>query len=205
MSVIQISAETREKALQEALEALGLPEEALEIEWGEEEEDLLAGARPHVQINVRVRPEYVEEKVRHSLTALLDKMKIPHEIQALSRDDMTLLNIKSEHPDVLIGHRGETLDALQHLVARMAKVSGRDIPLVLVDAGNYRLRHIQRLKRVCHDLSQLILKNGGEEHFDPMNAIDRKIVHTLLKEVKGVKSFSHGEDINRHVIIAPAS
>jgi len=203
MSLIQIIAQTREQAMREALDRLGLPEEALDIQWGQEEEDLLPGARPLVQLNVQVRPQYVADKVRECLDKLLNKMSVPHDITTEIRDGIILAGIKCDHPDVLIGHRGETLDALQHLVVRMAEVNGRDIPLVLVDVGNYRLRRIQRLKRVCHDLSQAVLKSGAEEQFDPMEPIDRKIIHTLLKNVKGVRSFSRGEDVSRHVIVAP--
>jgi hypothetical protein len=73
MSVIQIIAQTREQAMREALDRLGLPEEALDIQWGQEEEDLLPGARPLVQLNVQVRPQYVADKVRECLDKLLNK------------------------------------------------------------------------------------------------------------------------------------
>jgi spoIIIJ-associated protein len=203
MSEIQIIAQTREQALREALDRLGLPEEALDIQWGQEQEDLLPGAKPLVQLNVEVRPQYVADKVKDCLDQLLNKMAIPHDLTSEVREGIILVSARCDQPDVLIGHRGETLDALQHLVVRIAGVNGREIPLVLVDVGNYRLRRIQRLKRVCQDLSQAVLKSGVEEHFDPMEPIDRKIVHTLLKKIKGIRTFSRGEDASRHVIVAP--
>ncbi|HBF33901.1 TPA: hypothetical protein DDW35_05000 [Candidatus Sumerlaeota bacterium] len=203
MCDIQIIAPTREQALKEVTERLRLPEEALEIQWSQEEEELLAGAKPQVQLNVRIRLEYVGEKVKESLDTLLEYMQTPHEVESAIHEGIILVSIKSEDADNLIGHHGETLDAIQHLVVRLAHMNGRDIPLVLVDAGNYRLKRIQRLKRVCQELAQLALKGGCEEHFDPMDSVDRKIVHTILKTIPGVKTFSRGEDANRHVIVAP--
>ncbi|MFP4381491.1 MAG: protein jag [Candidatus Sumerlaeia bacterium] len=205
MSSIQITAETREEAKKEALRRLGLPEEALDIEWSQEEEDLLPGAKPFIQMNASVRPEYVAEKTLECTRGILEKMDIDFEVQSVIEHGMVIVRIESEKAEVLIGYRGETLDALQHLVVRMARMSGREIPLVLLDVGNYRQKRINRLERVCDDLVELVLENGEEEHFDPMDATDRKIVHTLLKERPGIKTFSRGEDMNRHVIVAPDS
>ena len=95
-------------------------------------------------------------------------------------------------------------DAIQHLVVRLARMNGRDIPLVLVDAGNYRPQNVSNASNAfCEELAQLALKKHGEEHFDPMDSVDRKIVHTVLKGIPGVKTFSRGEDAHRHVIVAP--
>jgi spoIIIJ-associated protein len=203
MSSIQITAETREKALAEALRRLELPEEALDIEWSQEEVDLLPGARPLIQITATVRLEYVAEKTLECTDKLLDAMEIEHEIESSIDNGLVLVSIKSENAENLIGYRGETLDAIQHLVVRMARVSGREIPLVLLDVDDYRMKRINRLKRVCDELAELVVESGQEEHFDPMDATDRKIVHTLLMNKKGVKTFSRGEDLNRHVIVAP--
>jgi spoIIIJ-associated protein len=204
MSDIRITSATREAATQEALNQLRLPLEALDIEWSEEEpDDLLAGARPLVQMNVKVRLEYVAQVVVECTRNLLEKMEIRGEVEAHCDDDFVLASISCDHQETLIGHRGETLDALQHLVVRMTNMGGRDMPLIIVDAGNYRKRRIERLKRVARDLAHLALQNGTEEVFDPMDAIDRKIVHTVLKGIEGVKTYSRGEEENRHVIVAP--
>jgi spoIIIJ-associated protein len=85
----------------------------------------------------------------------------------------------------------------------MTRLSGREMPLVLLDVANYRARRIERLRRVAMDLAKTVLDSGQEEFFDPMDAIDRRIVHTLLKTVKGIKTYSRGEELDRHVIIAP--
>jgi spoIIIJ-associated protein len=205
MCVLQISAQTREQALREALERLRLPEEALDLEWGEEPSDeLLAGARPFVQLSVSIRPDYVQQKVHQCLAGLLEAMDVRVQISAETEMGMALLNVSCEDPQALIGHHGETLDALQHLVVRMTRLSGRDMPLIMIDVANYRRRRIHRLRKVAEDLACLALERDQEEAFDPMEPIDRKIVHTLLKGIDGVQSYSRGEGWGRHVVVAPA-
>ncbi|MBN1867204.1 hypothetical protein JW916_07910 [Candidatus Sumerlaeota bacterium] len=204
MTDLTITAETREAATQEALRRLRLPLEALEIEWSEEEPDgLLAGARPFVLMNVRISLDYVAGVVAECVRNLLERMEIRAEVEVQCPDDFVLVGISCDRQENLIGHRGETLDALQHLVIRMTHMGGRDMPLILLDVGNYRKRRIERLRRVARDLANLCLENDREEAFDPMDAIDRKVVHTLLKSVTGVKTYSRGEEEHRHVIVAP--
>lgn len=204
MSDIQITAKTREAAMREALDRLGLPEEALEVEWSEEQDDLLASARPYVQMNVRIRLDYVADKVATCVRALLEKMEMEATVEGSIFGEMVLVKIETPHQDVLIGYHGETLDSLQQLVLRMTKLNGREMPLILLDVGNYRGRRIDRLRRVASDLAAAVLETGKEEYFDPMDSIDRKIVHTILKEFPGIKTYSRGEDATRHVIVAPA-
>jgi spoIIIJ-associated protein len=203
MKPMQITAESREEATREALERLGVPEDALDIEWSQEEEELLAGARPYVQMNVSIRPDYIIGKIEACLGELLEKMEIEATVQAVADDLMICAQIETERKEILIGYHGETLDALQHLVVRMARLGGRDMPLIIVDVGEYRQERVGRLKRVAEDLAELALENEQEEPFDPMDAIDRKVLHTILKNIDGVESFSRGEGRSRQVVVAP--
>lgn len=204
MSPLEITAETREEALEEALDILDLPEEALELEWSEEDEDLLAGARPHVKLVAHVRPMYVAEQIRECTEVLLGKMEIEAEVEIdEDQPEAMLVRIDSDRDGALIGHRGETLDAIQHLVVRMTRMSGREMPLVLLDVGDYRKRRIERLRRVAEELAEDAIEFDREEPLDPMNAIDRKIMHTILKDIDGVRSFSRGDEPDRCVVIEP--
>jgi spoIIIJ-associated protein len=203
MSHIEITAPTREAATREAMERLQLPLEALDIEWTKEQEDLLAGARPFVQMNIVIRLDYVADKIVAALRGLLEKMGIAATVSASCEDEIVLVSIESAETEVLIGYHGETLDAIQHIVIRMARMAGRDMPLILVDAGEYRSRRIKRLLRVAQSLAELVVKNRQEEEFDPMDSLDRKIVHTLLKGIPGVHSYSRGEGDARQVVVAP--
>jgi len=204
MHDLQITAETREKALEEARRRLGLPPEALDIEWREEaDEDLLAGAKPMVQASIAIRTDYVAGRIQEILVGLLEKMGIEAEVSIREEPEATLVKVEVPEPDLLIGHHGETLDSLQHLVVRMMGVGGREMPLVLIDVGSYRLRRIERLRKVCQTLADMVLSEGQEEQLDPMSSTDRKIVHTIIKGIEGVKSYSRGEEYSRHVVIAP--
>ena len=205
MHTLQITAETREKAMEEATRRLGLPQEALEVEWGREEDDeLLAGAKPMVEGCFAIREDYVVDRVHEILAGLLDHMDVDGDIETREEPEFTLVSIVDcPLADVLIGRHGETLEALQHLVVRMTGISAREMPLVLVDVGDYRQRRIERLRKVSHTLAEMALENGNEEEFDPMSATDRKVVHTIVKEIDGVKSYSRGEGESRRVVVSP--
>jgi spoIIIJ-associated protein len=204
MCPLCISAASREEALAEALKRLELPKEALEMEWSEEaSEELLAGAKPFVELRVVVRPEYVAEKVAAGVRALLEKMGFDAKVELKNVCEFQLVNVESEDEEILVGRRGETLDAIHQLVLRMTNLTGRDIPLILLDVNGWREKRILRLQKVCLEIAADVRESGKEEYLDPMNSIDRKIVHHLVRDLPGVTSYSRGEELNRHVIIGP--
>ncbi len=206
MPPIEITAKTKEEAIEEACDRLDLPEEALDIEFQEEEEDLLAGAKPLILAKVQVNLDYVADCVAETLEGLLEHMDIgEYSVSTETAPHMVIASIDNDQAEILIGYHGETLDAIQQLVVRMAHLGGREMPLILVDVAEYRGKRLNRLRRVCEDLAELAIENGQEEDFDPMDALDRKIVHTLLRDHEGVETYSRGEGRSRRVIIAPVS
>ena len=96
MSHIEITAPTREAATREALERLQLPIEALDIEWTNEQEDLLAGARPFVQMNIAIRLDYVANKVVVVLRDLLEKMGIEAQVSASCENEIVLVSMDTQ-------------------------------------------------------------------------------------------------------------
>jgi spoIIIJ-associated protein len=108
-----------------------------------------------------------------------------------SEDDMALL----------IGKHGQTLDAIQEL-ARQAIGRRLDERIrVIVDVEDYRKRREARLEERAREVAERVLRDGGEEELEPMNALERKIVHDAVAEVEGVETFSRGEDPSRYVVI----
>jgi spoIIIJ-associated protein len=108
-----------------------------------------------------------------------------------SEDDMALL----------IGKRGQTLDAIQEL-ARQAVGHRLDERIrVIIDVEDYRKRRESRLEERAREVADRVLRDGGEEELEPMNALERKIVHDAVTEAEGVETFSRGEEPNRYVVI----
>ncbi len=200
--------ETKEKAVAEAAEELDFPAEALDVKVCGERDDCNCGKSDgdgEVKICVAVKAKFVAEELMEEARDLLEKMQIEAEVGYEECGTFHLVCIKNDKPELLIGYMGETLDALQYLLLRMTDLGGAGMPMVLIDVDNYRRERIEDLGKVCDDLVKDVLKSKQEEFFDPMDSIDRKIVHMLLAGREGIRTYSKGYGRTRHVIVAPAN
>ena len=104
---------------------------------------------------------------------------------------------------LLIGHDGQTLDAIQELT-RMAVGRRLDQRVrVIVDVDDYRKQRESRLVEHARELAERVLSTGQEEELDPMNSYERKLVHDAVSEVEGIESESRGVDPTRYVVLRP--
>ncbi|WP_143521208.1 RNA-binding cell elongation regulator Jag/EloR, partial [Pseudomonas sp. 2995-1] len=119
------------------------------------------------------------------------------------RKDGIFLNISGVDIGVLIGKRGQTLDSLQYLVNLVANRQSNNYVRIYLDAEGYRDRRKEALETLASRLSSKAIRTKKEVCLEPMNAHERKIIHTALQNVKGVKTYSDGEEPNRCIIVAP--
>lgn len=103
----------------------------------------------------------------------------------------------------VIGHRGETLDALQYLASLVANHSGGSYFRLTLDVGNYREKRRETLEALGRKMAYRAVKSGRNSSLEPMNPYERRIIHTAVQEVEGAKSWSEGQDQARHVVIGP--
>jgi spoIIIJ-associated protein len=115
------------------------------------------------------------------------------------------IRIEIEGPDAarIIGKKGNVLDALQYLTARVVVRPGSTRRHVIVDAEGYRARHEDQLAQMARRLAQRVATEGKVITFDPMSPRERRIVHMALRDVKGVRTESIGEEPQRRVQIIP--
>lgn len=115
------------------------------------------------------------------------------------------IRIEIEGPDAgrIIGKKGSVLDAIQYLTARVVLKPGDPRRHVIVDAEGYRARHEDQLAQMARRLAQRVAVEGKVITFDPMSPRERRIVHMALREVKGVRTESMGEEPQRRVQIIP--
>jgi spoIIIJ-associated protein len=104
---------------------------------------------------------------------------------------------------LLIGRHGQTLDAIQELARTAVGRRLDDRIRVLIDVGDYRKRAEDRLVDHAREVAERVDRTGEEEHLDPMNAYERKLVHDLVAEFDGLESVSEGTDPDRFVVIRP--
>ena len=139
------------------------------------------------------------------LSDLLKNMKIEATVQAAETDDGLRLNILSDTDGLLIGRRGETLDALQYIVSLYLNKDRKEngYRRVSVDTEGYRQRREETLRRLARKNAVKVAKTGRSVAMEPMNPYERRVLHSALQSFKGVTTHSEGEEPNRRVIITP--
>ena len=116
-----------------------------------------------------------------------------------------VLSLEGGDVGYVIGHRGETLNALQYLAGLVANHAGNAYYRVNLDIGNYREKRKQTLENLGRKMAEKSLRTGRNVSLEPMNPYERRIIHTAVQTVEGAKSWSEGEDVARHVVIGPVA
>ena len=102
---------------------------------------------------------------------------------------------------ILIGRRGETLDALQYLTSLRVNRGQDDYTRVTLDTENYRAKREDTLIRLANRMANRAVKTGRKVSLEPMNPYERRIIHSALQQNDAVDTHSEGEEPNRHVVI----
>jgi spoIIIJ-associated protein len=123
-------------------------------------------------------------------------------------DDETIeLDVVSESSDLglLIGPKGQTLSSVHELARAVLqrRAPGRHDGRVRIDIGGYRHRRREALARFVQDQATAVVESGVSRALEPMNAVDRKVVHDTVNEMEGVSTISEGLDPDRRVVIVP--
>lgn len=208
MKSIKIKAKNVDDAVAEALNKLGIEEEEAEINIIDEgSKGLLGfiGAKDAVVEVTKVFDPIEAGKV--FLEELLNKANINVEVEIMDRetnDEQVMYNLKGQKElGLVIGHRGETLDALQYLTSIYLNKELEEYYRVLLDAEGYRDRRRETLERLAARLANKAEKKQRKVVLEPMPPHERRIIHIKLKENNNVKSYSEGEEPYRKVMIEP--
>ena len=102
---------------------------------------------------------------------------------------------------ILIGRRGETLDALQYLTSLYVNRGQEDYTRVTIDTENYRAKREEALTRLANRMANRAIKTGRKVVLEPMNPYERRILHSALQQNDAVTTHSEGDEPNRHVVI----
>lgn len=199
--------DTVEKAKEAACRELGVESYEAEFEILEMPTKKTFGLFGGSPAKVRV---YLEDSPADAAAKYLKKvllcMGVPDaqiEIQKNEGENSALLSLQGEDIGFIIGHRGETLDALQYLAGLVANHVGGEYYRIALDIGNYREKRRQTLESLGQKMAQKSLRFGRNVSLEPMNPYERRIIHTAVQTVEGAKSWSEGEDLERHVVIGP--
>ncbi len=115
------------------------------------------------------------------------------------------VTVEGENASVLIGHHGETLDAIQYLanlcLARKSDSDHKEYVKVVVDIENYRAKREQTLRALARKMADKALRQNRNIHLDPMNPYERRIIHSEIQKIDGVSTHSVGYDETRKIVI----
>jgi spoIIIJ-associated protein len=149
-------------------------------------------------------PEKPAERARELVEGVLDELDLDGEI--LIEEDEDRISITVDGDDdygLLIGKRGQTIDALQLLCYQAAFRGMRERKRVVVDAAGYRERRRETLESRADRAAEQALSGSHIVEMDPMSAQERRVVHERLKERAGVETYSEGDEPHRCVVVAP--
>ncbi len=145
-------------------------------------------------------PEQVLNEMKGVLTEIIEKMHMDYKVKL--RND-GVLEIEGDGTGLLIGKHGQTLDALQFIINRIANKNREDMVHITLDTEQYRERHIERLKSMAIKMGQKARKTGKSVSLEMMNPYDRRIIHLTLKGEPDLSTRSIGEGVFKKVVIQP--
>ena len=201
---IEVTGRTEDEAVQLALNQLGLTRDDVSVEIVERSKTGFLGLKSTPAV-VRVFYEAKEERterIESFLTGLFTRMSIEANVEITEGEDAINVVLTGNNPCILIGRRGETLDAIQHLTNYVVNrsVSGR--VRVNLDTENYRQRRNETLEALAERVAVKTVKYRRNMTLDPMNAYERHIIHTALQDYENVTTYSVGNEPNRRVVVA---
>ena len=193
-----------EEAVKAALAELDATEDEVEIQVVEEPSKGLfglIGAR-EARVVVRLREDR-RKTAQRLLEKVLEAMGLEVRIKSEEREGATIFNLEGPDLGILIGRRGQTMDALQYLINLAANRAGDGEKVrIIIDVEGYRRRREETLKRLAERLAERVRRSGKSVVLEPMSAQERRVIHLTLQNNPYVETQSEGEEPQRHVVIS---
>ena len=148
-------------------------------------------------------PGSTEERIEQFIKGLLEHMgsdAVPHAMK--TADESYSVDLVGENLGILIGRRGETLDAIQHLANYAVNRGQNKRVRINVDAENYRLKREESLQRLAQKVAGKVTKYRRNITLEPMNAYERHVIHATLQDYPDVTTYSTGTEPNRRIVVA---
>jgi len=200
--VIETAGKTVDEAINAALEQLGADIDDVEVTVLEEGSKGLFGiGSRQARVQVRLRLDPAGAGVRF-LEEVFEKMDVDVDIEKTEDENSVMYRISGKDSGIVIGRRGETLDALQYLTSLVVNKHSNRYVRVTMDVENYREKREETLVRLARRLADKVVRFRRSISLEPMNPYERRIIHSALQNNEFVETYSVGEDPNRKVVIA---
>lgn len=204
MKFVEKIAKTVEEAVDQALKELDATRDEVDVEVLEEPSKGILGL-------IKVRPARVKVILKDNplkrasglLKSIFQTMDLDVEINISENDKTMFINLEGNDLGILIGRRGETLDALQYLLNLSVNKNQEIRKKIIIDIEGYRDRREKTLQRLALKLADKARQRGRNVVLEPMSSQERRIIHTALQGRDDIYTFSEGEEPYRKIIISP--
>lgn len=204
MRFVEKTAKTVDEAVELALQELDAVRDDVEVEVLEEPSKGILGIIKVKQARVKVvLKEGPSQKACNLLKQIFRSMDLEVEINATENEKALFVNLEGDDLGILIGRRGETLDALQYLVNLSVNRKQEMRKKIFIDIEGYRNRREKTLQRLALKLADKARQKGRNVVLEPMSSQERRIIHTALQGRDDIYTFSEGEEPYRKIIISP--
>ena len=152
---------------------------------------------------VRVEPKLdLEGRARDFLNDVFFAMGLKVDIEIEKTEKLMKIDLSGENMGIVIGKRGDTLDALEHLTSLTVNRGDGEYVKVVLDTENYRSKRQATLVKLAENLARSVVKTRKKVTLEPMSSNERRIIHSTLQNNPEVDTYSIGEEPNRKIVIA---
>ncbi len=203
MEYFEVSGKTVDDAITEALVQLGTTSDRIEYEVIEKGSNGFLGiGNKDALIRVK-KKDTTQDYARTFLNDVLECMDIKAEIEIAEDEAEGFMNVelKGDAMGILIGKRGQTLDALQYLTSLVVNKHCEEYVRVKLDTENYRQRRKDTLENLAKNIAFKVKRTKRPVSLEPMNPFERRVIHYALQNDKYVTTHSEGDEPYRHVVV----
>lgn len=221
MSKVIISeGKTTNEAIEEGLKKLNVSRDKVEIKVLEQEKrSFFSILQPRiVKVELKLKEDKrnntereesiteedlnkIKNKLEIFLKAFLEKIDNSFKYEIYFKNNDVYVDINGEKSGILIGYRGETLNSLQTILASIANQNINSRARIYLNIDNYKEKRKKALEELAIKVSKTVIRTNKSITLEPMNAYERKVIHTKLQDIKDVNTHSIGEEPNRRIII----
>ncbi len=197
MRVQEFSAKKVEDAINNGLEQMGIDKSRAKI-------TVIDNGGFLRKAKVRIEDLGTEgEKALAFIEGLYEKMGITCTCELKEDEEGATINVISVDSSSVIGYRGDILDAVQYLASIYANEGKEEFKRIVVDCEGYRDRRVETLDKLAKKTADKAVKNGRPIRLEPMNAFERRIIHSALVDDDRVTTSSFGEEPSRYLVVTP--
>lgn len=201
MKVYEYEGKNAEELLLTALKELDVKDD--ELIHFEKEEIVGLLKKKKIIMKVVLKTDVIEFSKKY-IKKLVEAMGLEVNLETKRKENYILIKLHSNNNSILIGKNGKTLDSLQIILRQVLHAQTGLFINIILDVEDYKEKHQRSIEFLAKKLVKEVIQTQIEIKMDSMNSYERRLVHNVLSDFKGVKTESEGEEPNRCVVIKPS-